>query len=29
MDLLRANMEALDRGADFPVQDDLVLEHCR
>jgi len=26
MDLLRANIEALDRGADFLVQDDLVCE---
>ncbi len=29
MDLLRAKMEALDRGVDFPVQDDLVCERCR
>ncbi|MFO0782980.1 MAG: sigma-70 family RNA polymerase sigma factor [Phycisphaerales bacterium] len=29
MDLLRAKMEALDRGADFPVQDDLVCERCK
>jgi RNA polymerase sigma-70 factor (ECF subfamily) len=29
MDLLRAKMEALDRGVDFPVQDELVCERCR
>lgn len=29
MDLLRAKMEALDRGVDFPVQDDLVCQRCR
>ena len=29
MDLLRAKMEALDRGVDFPVQVDLVCERCR
>lgn len=29
MDLLRAKMEALDRGAAFPVQDDLVCERCK
>ncbi len=27
--LLCAKMEALDRGVDFPVQDDLVCERCR
>ena len=27
--LLRAKMQALDRGVDFPVQDDLVCERCR
>lgn len=29
MDLLRAKMESLDRGVDFPVQDELVCERCR
>ena len=29
MDLLRAKMDALDRGVDFPVQDGLVCERCR
>ena len=29
VDLLRAKMEALDRGVDFPVQDELVCERCR
>ena len=29
MDLMRAKMEALDRGVDFPVQDDWVCERCR
>jgi hypothetical protein len=29
MTLLRAKMDSLDRGVDFPVQDDLVCERCR
>ncbi len=29
MDLLRAKMDALDRGVDFPVQDSLACERCR
>ncbi len=29
MDLLRAKMDSLDRGVDFPVQDGLVCERCR
>jgi RNA polymerase sigma-70 factor (ECF subfamily) len=29
MDLLRAKMDALDRGAEFPVQDALACERCR
>jgi RNA polymerase sigma-70 factor (ECF subfamily) len=29
MDLLRAKMEALDHGAAFPVQKDLICERCR
>ncbi len=29
MDLLRAKMEALDKGVPFPVQDELVCERCR
>lgn len=29
MDLLRAKMDSLDRGVDFPVQDELVCERCR
>jgi hypothetical protein len=29
MDLLRAKMDALDRGAEFPVQDALTCERCR
>ncbi|MCA9285133.1 MAG: sigma-70 family RNA polymerase sigma factor [Phycisphaerales bacterium] len=29
LDLLRAKMEALDRGVEFPVQDQLVCERCK
>lgn len=29
VDLLRAKMEALDRGVEFPVQDGLVCDRCR
>lgn len=29
VDLLRAKMDSLDRGVDFPVQDELVCERCR
>lgn len=29
MDLLRAKMDALDRGVDFPLQGELVCERCR
>jgi hypothetical protein len=29
MTLLRAKMDSLDRGEDFPVQDELVCERCR
>ncbi len=29
MDLLRAKMEAMDNGVDFPVQDDVVCTRCR
>jgi RNA polymerase sigma-70 factor (ECF subfamily) len=29
MDLLRAKMDALDRGVPFPIQDELVCDRCR
>lgn len=29
MDLLRAKMDALDRGVDFPIQDELMCDRCR